>query len=248
MLMLRFQEINISYWERCDLWAGRFWIGLGSSRTGSSHMHCTRQSRPIKQNPASQSNRVSCHPPGPSRRWRPSAPRWWSAPEEPRCLSRYEQPNVRLLIPSLISSWFCSLLIRFLCSVVCRGQFQRIRLAFFSTDIVGEKPILVRSSSKFFVQSHNFQFFSSSFFLSPPIHHYWFDVQVRDFIRSALYDPNHGYFSKRSGPVGVLDRSIRFNQLEGTYLELFSSFSLLFPRKYLNLYTGKKEYFSLIMF
>ncbi|KAG1330828.1 Protein arginine methyltransferase NDUFAF7 [Cocos nucifera] len=64
--------------------------------------------------------------------------------------------------------------------LVCRGQFQRIRLAFFSTDIVGEKPIL-----------------------------------VRDFIRSALYDPNHGYFSKRSGPVGVLDRSIRFNQLEG---------------------------------
>ncbi|XP_008787724.2 protein arginine methyltransferase NDUFAF7 homolog, mitochondrial isoform X2 [Phoenix dactylifera] len=64
--------------------------------------------------------------------------------------------------------------------LLCRAQFQRIRLAFFSTDIVGEKPIL-----------------------------------VRDFIRSALYDPNHGYFSKRSGPVGVLDRSIRFNQLEG---------------------------------
>ncbi|KAF2953933.1 hypothetical protein DAI22_01g443700 [Oryza sativa Japonica Group] len=40
-------------------------------------------------------------------------------------------------------------------------------------------------------------------------------ILVRDFVRSALYDPNHGYFSKRSGPVGVLDSSIRFNQLDG---------------------------------
>ncbi|XP_066381463.1 protein arginine methyltransferase NDUFAF7 homolog, mitochondrial-like [Miscanthus floridulus] len=40
-------------------------------------------------------------------------------------------------------------------------------------------------------------------------------VLVRDFVRSALYDPNHGYFSKRAGPVGVLDASIRFNQFEG---------------------------------
>ncbi|KAK6914280.1 Protein arginine methyltransferase NDUFAF7 [Dillenia turbinata] len=40
-------------------------------------------------------------------------------------------------------------------------------------------------------------------------------VLVRDFIKSALYDPNHGYFSQRSGAVGVLDRSIKFNQLEG---------------------------------
>ncbi|XP_022761911.1 protein arginine methyltransferase NDUFAF7 homolog, mitochondrial [Durio zibethinus] len=52
--------------------------------------------------------------------------------------------------------------------------------AFFSTHIVGEKPIL-----------------------------------VRDFIHSALYDPNRGYFSQRSGSVGVLERSIKFNQLEG---------------------------------
>ncbi|PPS09213.1 hypothetical protein GOBAR_AA11432 [Gossypium barbadense] len=36
-----------------------------------------------------------------------------------------------------------------------------------------------------------------------------------DFIHSALYDPNHGYFSQRSGAVGVLERSIKFNQLEG---------------------------------
>ncbi|GAB2221765.1 hypothetical protein Droror1_Dr00012953 [Drosera rotundifolia] len=40
-------------------------------------------------------------------------------------------------------------------------------------------------------------------------------VLVRDFIHSALYDPNHGYFSKRSGSVGVLDSSIKFNQLQG---------------------------------
>ncbi|XP_043707596.1 uncharacterized protein LOC122656955 [Telopea speciosissima] len=53
-------------------------------------------------------------------------------------------------------------------------------VAFFSTDIVGDTPIL-----------------------------------VRDFIRSALYDPKHGYFSQRSGSVGVLEKSIKFNQLEG---------------------------------
>ncbi|XP_059632177.1 protein arginine methyltransferase NDUFAF7 homolog, mitochondrial isoform X2 [Cornus florida] len=40
-------------------------------------------------------------------------------------------------------------------------------------------------------------------------------ILVRDFIRSALYDPTHGYFTQRSGSVGVLERSIRFNQLEG---------------------------------
>lgn len=40
-------------------------------------------------------------------------------------------------------------------------------------------------------------------------------ILVRDFIHGALYDPNHGYFSQRSGPVGVLERSIKFNQLEG---------------------------------
>ncbi|XP_057960161.1 uncharacterized protein LOC131152343 isoform X2 [Malania oleifera] len=40
-------------------------------------------------------------------------------------------------------------------------------------------------------------------------------ILVRDFIRSALYDPHHGYFSRRSGSVGVLERSIKFNQLEG---------------------------------
>uniref|UniRef100_A0A2P2LFL8 Uncharacterized protein MANES_15G053200 n=1 Tax=Rhizophora mucronata TaxID=61149 RepID=A0A2P2LFL8_RHIMU len=38
---------------------------------------------------------------------------------------------------------------------------------------------------------------------------------VRDFIHSALYDAKHGYFSQLSRSVGVLERSIRFNQLEG---------------------------------
>ncbi|KAK6122817.1 hypothetical protein DH2020_043431 [Rehmannia glutinosa] len=52
--------------------------------------------------------------------------------------------------------------------------------AYYSTNIVGESPVL-----------------------------------VRDFIHAALYDPEHGYFSQRSGSVGVLDRSIKFNQLEG---------------------------------
>jgi hypothetical protein len=50
--------------------------------------------------------------------------------------------------------------------------------------------------------------------------------QVRDFVRSALYDPNHGYFSKRAGPVGLLDASIRFNQLEGGLLCLLISSAL----------------------
>ncbi|GLT73022.1 hypothetical protein SLA2020_449110 [Shorea laevis] len=40
-------------------------------------------------------------------------------------------------------------------------------------------------------------------------------ILVRDFIHSALYDPKHGYFSQRSGPVGVLEKSIKFNQLQG---------------------------------
>ncbi|OMO93036.1 putative S-adenosyl-L-methionine-dependent methyltransferase MidA protein [Corchorus capsularis] len=38
---------------------------------------------------------------------------------------------------------------------------------------------------------------------------------VRDFVHAALYDPKHGYFSQRSGSVGVLERSIKFHQLEG---------------------------------
>ncbi|PON92505.1 hypothetical protein TorRG33x02_115990 [Trema orientale] len=43
-------------------------------------------------------------------------------------------------------------------------------------------------------------------------------ILVRDFVHSALYDPKHGYFSQRSRSVGVLERSIKFNQLEGRYL------------------------------
>ncbi|XP_042064982.1 uncharacterized protein LOC121808513 [Salvia splendens] len=52
--------------------------------------------------------------------------------------------------------------------------------AYFSTNFVGDSPVL-----------------------------------VRDFIRAALYDPEYGYFSQRSDSVGVLDRSIKFNQLDG---------------------------------
>ncbi|KAI4370458.1 hypothetical protein MLD38_018811 [Melastoma candidum] len=46
-------------------------------------------------------------------------------------------------------------------------------------------------------------------------------VLVRDFIRSALYDSEHGYFSRRWGSVGVLDRSIPFHRLQGrkAYME-----------------------------
>ncbi|XP_019094998.1 PREDICTED: uncharacterized protein LOC104762742 [Camelina sativa] len=47
-------------------------------------------------------------------------------------------------------------------------------------------------------------------------------VLVRDFIHTALYDPKQGYFSQRSKSVGVLERSIKFNQLEGrkAYMKL----------------------------
>ncbi|KMT14868.1 hypothetical protein BVRB_3g065920 [Beta vulgaris subsp. vulgaris] len=40
---------------------------------------------------------------------------------------------------------------------------------------------------------------------------------VRDFIHAALYHPRNGYFSKTttSGPVGVLEATIKFNQLQG---------------------------------
>ncbi|KAG0484870.1 hypothetical protein HPP92_008949 [Vanilla planifolia] len=51
-------------------------------------------------------------------------------------------------------------------------------------------------------------FFSTSFFGDNPL-------LVRDFIHAALYDPNHGYFSNISSPVGVLEKSIRFNQIQG---------------------------------
>lgn len=59
-------------------------------------------------------------------------------------------------------------------------SFTPLIPAFFSTHIVGDRPVL-----------------------------------VRDFIWSALYDPNHGYFSHRSGSVGMLEESIKFNRLQG---------------------------------
>ncbi|KVH90971.1 putative S-adenosyl-L-methionine-dependent methyltransferase MidA [Cynara cardunculus var. scolymus] len=40
-------------------------------------------------------------------------------------------------------------------------------------------------------------------------------VLVRDFIHSALYHPDHGYFSQSPRSVGVLDRSINFHKLQG---------------------------------
>lgn len=60
------------------------------------------------------------------------------------------------------------------------SSFFHSHKSHFSTNIVGEKPVL-----------------------------------VRDFIHSALYDRKYGYFSQRSRSVGVLERSIKFNQLEG---------------------------------
>ncbi|CAN6447796.1 unnamed protein product [Victoria cruziana] len=50
-------------------------------------------------------------------------------------------------------------------------------------------------------------------------------VLVRDYIKSALYDPDHGYFSKRSGSVGFMPKCIKFNELEGRsdYLKLLDN-------------------------
>ncbi|PIA25530.1 hypothetical protein AQUCO_11100005v1 [Aquilegia coerulea] len=42
-----------------------------------------------------------------------------------------------------------------------------------------------------------------------------YNLKVTDFIQSALYDPNHDYFSQRSGSVGSLEKGIKFNQLQG---------------------------------
>lgn len=61
------------------------------------------------------------------------------------------------------------------------------------------------------LHSHSRQalsFFSTSIVGEEPI-------LVREFIKSALYDPNHGYFAQRPGSVGLLEQSIKFNQLEG---------------------------------
>ncbi|KAK4585706.1 hypothetical protein RGQ29_023092 [Quercus rubra] len=40
-------------------------------------------------------------------------------------------------------------------------------------------------------------------------------ILVRDFIHSALYHPSHGYFSQRPASVGVLHKTINFNNLQG---------------------------------
>ncbi|GAA0154279.1 hypothetical protein LIER_12309 [Lithospermum erythrorhizon] len=71
--------------------------------------------------------------------------------------------------------------------VISSDPFGSTSSDFFSTQIIGDNPVI-----------------------------------VRDFIHGALYDPNHGYFSQRSGSVGVVERTIKFNQLEGqkAYMKL----------------------------
>lgn len=89
-----------------------------------------------------------------------------------------------------------------------------VTAALFSSGILaGNKPILVRAEPLFLFPGPRERSLRRVWTT-------WGFSQVRDFVRSALYDPNHGYFSKRAGPVGVLDASIRFNQLEGGLLNL----------------------------
>ncbi|KAI0491318.1 hypothetical protein KFK09_025578 [Dendrobium nobile] len=61
---------------------------------------------------------------------------------------------------------------------------------------------------QFRIQCVPVAFFSTGFVGDKPL-------LVRDFIRAALYDTKNGYFSKPSGPVGVLEKSIRFSQIQG---------------------------------
>ncbi|XP_064946622.1 uncharacterized protein LOC135653303 isoform X3 [Musa acuminata AAA Group] len=94
-----------------------------------------------------------------------------------RSVQTLNKPPTRPPVPLALIMTFSSLRAA---KVVYKRHFRWHLQCFLSTDIVGDKPIL-----------------------------------VRDFIRSALYDPNHGYFSKMSGSVGQLESSIRFNQLQG---------------------------------
>ncbi|XP_057863108.2 uncharacterized protein LOC131071320 isoform X2 [Cryptomeria japonica] len=50
-------------------------------------------------------------------------------------------------------------------------------------------------------------------------------ILVREFIHSALYDPQFGYFATRPGVVGVIENSIQFNTLEGrnAYMQYLDS-------------------------
>ncbi|KAK9160021.1 hypothetical protein Syun_006362 [Stephania yunnanensis] len=83
-----------------------------------------------------------------------------------------------------------------LCNTMTRAA--QLHLLFF-----GSRSLTLRSACPLST------FFSTTSFVGDT------PVLVRDYIRSVLYDPDHGYFSQRSGSVGMLERSIKFNQLEG---------------------------------
>lgn len=84
--------------------------------------------------------------------------------------------------------------------MVSRSLFPRYLSSLFaSSRVISWQPNLPLQSAAFF---------STHFASDTPI-------LVRDFIHAALYDLKHGYFPQRSGSVGVLEKSIKFHQIEG---------------------------------
>ncbi|KAI3706235.1 hypothetical protein L6452_23836 [Arctium lappa] len=79
----------------------------------------------------------------------------------------------------------------------------------YSRPLLHSATILHRLNTVISCRQFRFSaFFSTKFVGDDP-------VLVRDFIHSALYHPDHGYFSQSPRSVGVLDRSINFHKLQG---------------------------------
>ncbi|CAA3017405.1 Hypothetical predicted protein [Olea europaea subsp. europaea] len=105
-------------------------------------------------------------------------------------------------------------------SVCCPKRFSSLLLSPKGPFSI---HIAVYISRRYYLSGINSTYVSNSTFTVTPFAPAYFSTQigcdspvlVRDFIHAALYDSKHGYFSSRSGSVGVLERSIKFNQLEG---------------------------------
>lgn len=96
-------------------------------------------------------------------------------------------------------------------------SYAPISSAYFSTHIDVNHPMLVIVGFSQSINQFNSIRFRGVYMYNNKqiIWDYYIYLQVRDYIHAALYDPDHGYFSKRSGSVGVLDTSIKFNHLQG---------------------------------
>jgi len=54
-----------------------------------------------------------------------------------------------------------------------------------------------------------------------------FLLQVRDYIYSALYEPNLGYFDAKSDAVGTIPEPIWFDRIQGKFHGLLFSYVVL---------------------